>query len=87
MGKMLGWAGNFSELLKLQAKCDVLLEEHLRNPVGCVTYLSHQPQTALISACSKKQSNIMTEAKLLKFYSVADKRKDQLCSSLWCRIS
>ncbi|KAJ8364351.1 hypothetical protein SKAU_G00131820 [Synaphobranchus kaupii] len=63
--------GNFLELLKLLAQYDALLEEHMRNPAGRVTYLSHQSQDELISAlASETLSSIVTEVKAAKFYSV-----------------
>lgn len=56
--------GNFLELLKLLAQYDALLEEHMRNPTGRVTYLSHQSQNELISAlASETLSSIITEVK------------------------
>lgn len=60
--------GNFLELLKLLAQDDALLEEHMRNLVGRVTYLSNQSQSEFISAlASKTQSYIITEVKIAKF--------------------
>lgn len=62
--------GNFLELLKLLAQYDSLLQEHMRNPTGRVTYMSHQSQNEIISAlASETLSCITAEVKAAKFYS------------------
>ncbi|CAJ0947396.1 unnamed protein product, partial [Ranitomeya imitator] len=63
--------GNFLELLKLLAQYDTVLENHLKNPVGRVTYLSLESQNELISAlASETMCTIVQDVKAAQFFSV-----------------
>jgi len=81
--------GNFLELVKMMAKYDSILAEHIQYTNRNESYLSHQIQNDFIATLAKRVTTVIAdEVKAAKFYSVIidstiDKRRvDQLSLSL-----
>ena len=63
--------GNFLELVKLMAKYDSILAEHIQYTNRNESYLSHQIQNDFIAALAKRVTTVIVdEVKAAKFYSV-----------------
>lgn len=63
--------GNFLELVKLMAKYDSVLAEHIQYTYRNESYLSHQIQNDVIAALAKRLTTVIVdEVKAAKLYSV-----------------
>ena len=70
-GTVKGNEGNFLELVKLMAKYDSILAEHIKYTNRNESYISHQIQNDFIAALAKRVTTVIVdEVKAAKFYSV-----------------